>query len=137
MDIHEIGIRKYFEEDRGFKNGAGEVYYYNADGKTPNLDPLSAGVDAAATIANTIAGISDMKQRREFDRATGRMSLDDQRKLAQALQKAKSREAKLALITSEINKFQIEQSKKTTQTMALVIGGSLVFLFAVIYLTKD
>lgn len=136
MDIHEIGIRNYFEEDRGFKNGAGEVYYYNANG-TPNLDPVSAGVDAAATIANTIAGISDMKQRREFDRATGRMSLDDQRKLAQALQKAKSREAKLALITSEINKFQIQQSKKTTQTMAIVIGGSLVFLFAVIYLTKD
>ncbi len=136
MDINEIGLKNYFEEDRGFKNGAGEVYYYNAEG-IPNLDPISAGADAAATIANTIAGISDMKQKREFDRATGRLSLDDQRKLAQALQKAKSREAKLALITSEINKFQIQQSKKTTQTMAIVIGGSLVFLFAVIYLTKD
>ena len=135
MDIHETGLRNYFEEDRGFKNGAGEVYYYNANG-APNLDPVSAGVDAAATIANTIAGISDMKQRREFDRATGRLSLDDQRKLAQQLQKAKSREAKLAIITAEVNKFQIAESKKQTQNMTLIIGGSLVFLLVVVYLVK-
>ena len=136
MDIHETGLRNYFEEDRGFKNGAGEVYYYNANGKGLNLDPVSAGVDAAATIANTIAGISDMKQRREFDRATGRLSLDDQRKLGQQLQKAKSREAKLAIITAEVNKFRIEESKKQTRNMTLIIGGSLVFLLVVVYLVK-
>jgi hypothetical protein len=77
-----------------------------------------------------------MKQRREFDRATGRLSLDDQRKLAQQLQKAKSREAKLAIITAEVNKFRIEESKKQTRNMTLIIGGSLVFLIAVVYLVK-
>lgn len=132
MDVNEIGLKGYFEEDRGFKNGAGEVYYYNVAG-----DPITGSVEAAAMIATTAAQISDMKQRREFDRAVGRLSVADQRKLAQQLQKAQSRDAKLALITSEINKFQIEQSKKQTTNMALIIGGSLVFLIAIVYLAKD
>jgi hypothetical protein len=127
MDINEIGIKNYFEEDRGFKNGAGEVYYYNF------VDP----VQAVASAAQLGLQASDDKQRREFDRAVGRLSVADQKKLAQQLQKAQSRDAKLALITSEINKFQIEQSKKQTTNIALIIGGSLVFLIAIVYLAKD
>jgi len=127
MDIHETGLKSYFEEDRGFKNGAGEVYYYNF------IDPVQA-VSSAAAIG---LQASDDKQRRDFDRAVGRLSVSDQRKLAQQLQKAQSRDAKLALITSEINKFQIEQSKKQTRNMTLIIGGSLVFLIAIVYLAKD
>lgn len=92
------------------------------------------------TVANTISGIKDVAKRREVETAIQRLSYEDQKKLNEKMARATTQNERLSLLVGEVNKFNVEkikeQGKKDTRNAIIIIGGSFLFLIAVVILTK-
>lgn len=96
----------------------------------PGIDPLSAvsaGVSALAGIAGTIAGINDMKKRREFEQAMGLLSNSQQNELNEKLLKANTQNERLQILSSAILQYTIsaQAGADKTNTVMLIIAATI------------
>jgi hypothetical protein len=101
----------------------------------PGIDPLaavSAGVSALTGIATTIAGINDMKKRRDYEFAMGLLSNAQQKELNEQLLKANTQNERLQILSSAILQYTISaqsSADKTNQVMLIIaaaIGVTLI-----------
>lgn len=106
----------------------------------PVLAIIGAVTQIGATVATTVAQVKDVQKRRDYETALNRLSYDDQKILNEKMAKASSQNERLAILVQEINKSSIasmqEESRRDTLNAVIIIGGSLVFLFAIVFLTK-
>lgn len=115
------------------------------------LDPISAGLGVATQIAGTIAQISDMNKRRDFDQAMGRLSLAERTALERELGRANTQAQKLAILTqavSAIRSVEVQQKlinkgmaeaderKKERIMIYLIVGGGIALIVAAILIKK-
>lgn len=100
-----------------------------------------AAAQAVGQIGQTVATIADDSKRRKVELALSRLSSDEQKKLNQQLTRTQSKNERLALLVSEINKYEIErqktQSSKQTRNAIIVVGASLVFLITIVLLVRN
>ena len=100
---------------------------------------LAAG-QIIGELGKTVATISDVKKRREFEQALASLSIDEQKKLNQQLARAASQQKKLELVAAtiaDLKKAEIqEQGKRETRLALVVLGGGVLLIAAVYLLTK-
>ena len=103
------------------------------------LDPYTASAETLVNIGKTVAEISDMKKRREYEQVLSKLSFEEQKRLNNELAKAKSQSDRLSILAqnySSLQQLQIaEQGKKETRLAIIVLGGAVALLLAV-YLIK-
>lgn len=105
------------------------------------VDPISAGVQAAAAIANTIAGINDMNKRRHFEEAIALLSQRQKAELNEKILKADTATARLQILSSSLVDFAIanENNASKQETTMYIIAGCLagaIMIGAIIYGVK-
>lgn len=100
---------------------------------------LAAG-QIVGELGKTVASISDIKKRREFEQALAVLSIDEQRKLNQDISKATSQSKRLEILANSISEYKKaqlqEQGKKETRLALVVLGGGLLLILAVYLLNK-
>jgi hypothetical protein len=111
-------------------------------------DIISAGIGAGTQIAETVAKISDMKKRREFEQAFSLLDNRQKQALEKSLAKTNDSNRKTELLFNAVTSLKSAQSVASIQskelsktqrerTMAIVIiGGSIVLLAGLYLLTK-
>jgi uncharacterized protein (DUF2336 family) len=122
-----------------------DMYYNNtgAPSPTPSIDPITASIQAATQIAQTVAMINDADKRRNYEFALNRLTADRQQQLNQDLLKAKTRTEKLQVLANAIATIKAQEvqsriegsSRADRNLMLMVIGGGLAFI-VVAYLIK-
>jgi hypothetical protein len=115
------------------------------------LDPITAGIGAATQIAGTIAQISDMSKRRDFDFALGRLSLAEKTALERELGRANTQAQKLAILTQAVSSIrsaevtqklvnkgmaEADERKKERMMIYLIVGGGLALILTVVLIKK-
>ena len=104
------------------------------------ITAITAAVSVGSGIANTVSGIKDTNKRREVEAALQRLSYDDQRKLNEKMAKASNQTERLSILIAEVNKYNVEkikeQGRKDTRNAIIIIGGSIVFLVAMVLVTR-
>jgi hypothetical protein len=113
--------------------------YYNVVG----VDPVTASVQVATQIAQTVSMINDADKRRNYEFALNRLSADRQQQLNQDLLKAKTRTEKLQVLANAVATIKAQEvqsriegsSRADRNLMLMVIGGGLAFI-VVAYLIK-
>jgi 3-dehydroquinate synthetase len=122
--------------------------YKYANVVEPVSATVSAVVGAGTQVAQTIAKISDMKKRREFEQAFA--LLDNRQKLAleNSLARTNDSNKKLELLFNAVTTLKSAQSVASIQsrelaktqrertTAIVIIGGSIVLLAGLYLLTK-
>ena len=116
-----------------------EDMYYNVVG----VEPVTASIQAATQIAQTVAMINDVNKRRTYEFALNRLTADRQQQLNQDLLKAKTRTEKLQVLANAIATIKAQEvqsriegsSRADRNLMLMVIGGGLAFI-VVAYLIK-
>lgn len=106
-----------------------------------SIDPLAAvgvGVQALTGIAGTIAGINDMKKRREYEQAMGLLSNAQQKELNEKLLKANTQNERLQILSSAILQYTInaQTAQDKSNTVMLIIAGAIgvtLIIGAIIY----
>ena len=100
----------------------------------------TAVIGLATWVANTISGIKDTNKRREVETALQRLSYEDKKNLDDKMIRAKNQNDRLNILIAELNKYNIEKireaGKKDTRNAVIIIGGSLIFLIAIVFLIK-
>ena len=100
----------------------------------------TAVIGLATGVANTISGIKDTNKRREVETALQRLSYEDKKNLDDKMIRAKNQNDRLNILIAELNKYNIEKireaGKKDTRNAVIIIGGSLIFLIAIVFLIK-
>lgn len=107
----------------------------------PGIDPLAAvstGVSALAGIASTIAGINDMKKRRDYEFAMGLLSNAQQKELNEKLLKANTQNERLQIMSSAILQYTIaaQNSADKSNRVMLIIAASvagILIIGAIVY----
>ncbi len=107
----------------------------------PGIDPLAAvstGVSALAGIASTIAGISDMKKRRDYEFAMGLLSNAQQKELNEKLLKANTQNERLQILSSAILQYTISaqaSADKSNRVMLIIAAGvaATLIIGAIVY----
>lgn len=106
-----------------------------------SLDPISAGVNVAATIANTVAGISDMAKRRNAEIGLNYLTAQQKNELAIQLSKAQTQTERMQILSSAIVSYAIaneNNAARSNNIMYLAAAGlSVAFLVMAIILLKD
>ncbi len=106
-----------------------------------SADPISAAIEAAATIANTIAGINDMNKRRQFEQALSLLDNRQRNELNEKMLKAQTDSDRLQILSTTLVQFVIanETSGAKQDTVLYVVAGSLaavILIGAIIYSVK-
>jgi len=105
------------------------------------IDPVSAVTQIGTATANTIAGISDMNKRREFDQALQSLTNSQQQELNEKLLSANTQNDRLRILSESMTNYLIaNQAKGTTSNIFLyaIAGVLAIGLFVgVIYLSKS
>jgi 3-dehydroquinate synthetase len=120
--------------------------YYNA------VEPISvtvgAVVGAGTQVAQTIANISDMKKRREFEQAFALLDNRQKQALEKSLASTNNSNRKLELLFNAVTTLKSAQSVASIQakelaktqrertTAIIILGGAIVFLAGLYILTK-
>lgn len=107
----------------------------------PGIDPLAAvgaGVSALTGIASTIAGINDMKKRRDYEFAMGLLSNAQQKELNEKLLNARTQNERLQIMSSAILQYTINaqaSADKSNRVMLIIAGvmGGVLIIGAIIY----
>jgi len=115
------------------------------------IDPITAGIGAAAQVAQTIANIVDMQKRRDFDQAIGRLSLAEKMALDRELGRANTQAQKLAILTNAVSAIrsaevtqklvnkgmaEADERKKERMMIYLIVGGGIALIGAVLLIKK-
>jgi hypothetical protein len=115
------------------------------------IDPITAGIGAATQIVGTIAQISDMQKRRDFDQAIGRLSLAEKTALERELGRANTQAQKLAILTNAVSAIrsaevtqklvnkgmaEADERKKERMMIYLIVGGGVSLIVAVLLIKK-
>jgi len=111
-------------------------------------DAIIAGVGVGTQVAETVAKISDMKKRREFEQAFA--LLDNRQKLAleKSLASTNNSNRKLELLFNAVTQLKSAQSVASIQakelaktqrertTAIIILGGAIVLLVGLYFVTK-
>lgn len=105
-----------------------------------NIIGLTEGVNAAATIANTISGIVDAGKRREMEQALSYLSSQQRAELERQVAAANTQTDRLQILSAGLVQFAIanEASGNKSKTSLLILAAvlSVVVLTAAIVLLK-
>lgn len=106
-----------------------------------NAIGVTEGVQAATSIAQTIAGISDMAKRRRFEESLALLSNRQMSELNEKIANAQTESDRLQIISSAIVGYAIanENSAAKKETVMYVIAGGLAVMIlagAIFYAVK-
>ena len=106
-----------------------------------SIDPVTAAVQAAATIANVIAGISDMNKRRLIESNLALLSEKQKIALAQQIARQQNKNDQVTIIANAVltaRDNNQDRQQKREQVMWLVVGGVGIFTLGILawYLKK-
>jgi hypothetical protein len=105
-------------------------------------------IGVGTQVAQTIANVSDMKKRREFEQAFALLDNRQKQALENSLAKTNDSNKKLELLfnavttlksaqsVASIQSKELAKSQRERTTAFIIIGGSIVFLAGLYLLTK-
>lgn len=100
-----------------------------------SFDPISAGVNAAATIANTIAGISDMNKRRLIESNLALLSEKERIELAQKISKQRNKNEQATILINTVmaaRNANADRAQRTQTVKWVLIGTAAVTVLGII-----
>lgn len=109
------------------------------------IDPVSASIQVATAITQTVSQISDQNKRRNYEFAIARLNADEQNSLNRKLAAAGTQNERLAILANAIATIKAQEAasliesgnKKQTTLILLVIGGGLALLVAAYLIKKQ
>lgn len=104
------------------------------------VDPVSAGIDIAGSIANTISGISDATKRRNAEIGLNYLTAQQQADLNERLAQTQDQNERLQILSNAIIQYSIANqtaAQKSKTTMLLAAAGlSVALMVMAIFLFK-
>lgn len=109
------------------------------------VDPVSAGIQAAVSIASVTSQMVDRDKRRNYEFALSRLSADQQKALNRKLAAAQSQTDRLAILTSAIAQINAQtasekiraQSRREMTTAILIVGGGVALILTAFLIKKS
>lgn len=101
----------------------------------PSIDPISAGINAAATIANVIAGISDQNKRRLIESNLALLSEKQKIELAQHIARQQNKNEQVTIIINAVlaaHNANADRAQKAETVKWILIGSSVVVTLGII-----
>lgn len=114
----------------------------------PAATAVMVGGQVAATAAQTVAQITDIKKRREFEQRLATLSNEQRAQLDRDLLRAGSADRRIEILanslasvraaqsTTAIKARQEAQTKREITTAIVVVGGAALILIAVVLLKR-
>lgn len=108
------------------------------------IDPVTAGLQVAATAATTISQIDDANKRRNYEFALSRLTADEQKALNRKLAAAQTQTERLGILTSamaQINALTATekikaQSRAELTTAILIVGGGIALILTAYFIKR-
>lgn len=104
-------------------------------------DPISTGIQAATSIATTVAGITDMAKRRQAEIGLNYLTAQQRNELNKQLAAAQTQSERMQILSSAIVQYAIAnetQAQKSKTTIYIAAAGlSVALLVVAIVLIKS
>jgi hypothetical protein len=123
-----------------------DAQYYNVVPvpTTPAFDPITAGIQTATMVAQTIGQINDADKRRNYEFAISRLSADRQQLLNNQMLRAKTLTDRLGILANAVAMVKAEETRSRIQSsesaernkMILIIGGGMALLITAFLIKK-